>query len=84
MHPRKPLGETQSLRAHITDIRVVHLHPLEKEVLVVFTLRYDNAEEYPGSVTLPKSRVSKLKLHVGDELTILTQKTKSHFHEAKD
>lgn len=84
MKPLKPLGETQSFRLHVTDVRVVHMHPLQEEVLVVFTLRYDDGDECPGSVTLPKARVTKLKLAVGDELAIYTQKTKSIFHEAKD
>jgi hypothetical protein len=79
----KSLGETQSLRIHLTDVRVVHLHPLRDDMIVVFTLRYRNGDEYPGSVTLPLSRVQELRLEVGDELTILTQKTKSQFHSRK-
>ena len=74
----------QSLRIHITDVRVIHLHPLGKEVIVVFTMRDgEKGKEYPGSVTLPMSRVKELRLEVGDELAILAQKTKSLFHARK-
>jgi hypothetical protein len=83
-NPVKPIGETQSFHLHLTDVRVVHLHELRSEAVVVFTLRYEeDGEEFPGSVTLPLSRVGQLKLQVGDELTLLTQKTKSMYHEAK-
>lgn len=74
----------RSLRIHITDVRVIHLHPLGRQVIVVFTMRDgEKAKEYPGSVTLPMSRVKELQLEVGDELAILAQKTKSLFHARK-
>ena len=43
----------------------------------------EKGKEYPGSVTLPMSRVKELRLEVGDELAILAQKTKSLFHARK-
>lgn len=79
---KKPLSETASMRMDIVDVRVIHVHPLQDHAVVVFTLRYEGKlQEFPGSLTLPLSRVQELRLEVGDELEILTKKSKSTYHE---
>jgi hypothetical protein len=80
------LDKTASMRMHMIEARVVHLYPLpgRPAVLVSYTLRYDDVEEqWPGCVVLPLARVEQLRLQPGDELHLLTQKTRSQHHEAR-
>ena len=77
----KSPSETQSLKLRLHDVRVVHVHPMRSQAIVVFTLRDDaSLDEYPGSMTLPLDFVEELRLEIGDELTILAQKSKSQYH----
>lgn len=83
--PRSVPGAAPSLRIRLLDVHILNVQPLEDQAVVVFAILSDtNAMKYPGSITLPFRVITELKLQVGDELTILVQKSLSQHHIGED
>ena len=73
-----------ALRLKLLDIHVVHVHHMEDQAVMVFTiLSSKDASRYPGSLTVPLRVVQELLLEAGDEMTIMVQKTLSQHHIRK-
>lgn len=73
----------KSLRLKIVDLRVVHMHHIDDLWHVSYTWMHDhNAERvFIGSLLLPNGLIEKTKMQVGDEYTVVWQKTKSLYHD---
>ena len=75
------IQNSPALRLRLLDIHVIHVHHMEDQAVMVFTiLSSKGGHKYPGSLTVPLRVVQELLLEAGDELTIMVQKTLSQHH----
>ena len=80
----KPISESQSLHIRLVDVTINHAHPHKDNVVVSYsTVGRDESEACVGSVTVPEELAKRLRIKVGDEFTVLMQKTISIYHLEK-
>ena len=73
----------KSLRMKIVDLQVAHMHPIDDLWHISYTWTHDHRADrvFIGSLLLPNGLIDKTKMQVGDEYSVVWQKTKSRYHE---
>ena len=76
-------SRSQSLRIKIVDLHVVYMHAIDDLWNVSYTWKHDHHPDrlFIGSALFPNSMIKNTKMKVGDEYTVLWQKTKSLYDE---